>query len=69
MKYRVTSQRWDIDEHTIAEFQEDSDEKAKEKFDVNFKKAPGHSWNNLKLLRFTEVIIEISDADKRPKAR
>lgn len=61
--YRVTSQRWDIPEHTIAEFSEDSDEKAKERFDKNFKKNKNLSWDNLKLVRFTEVIIEMSDAN------
>lgn len=45
MKYRVLSSRWDIPEHKIAEFAEDSDEKAKERFDREFKKNPQYSWD------------------------
>ncbi|OGM96817.1 MAG: hypothetical protein A2816_00355 [Candidatus Yanofskybacteria bacterium RIFCSPHIGHO2_01_FULL_39_44] len=63
MKYRVLSSRWDTPEHKIDEFTEDSDEKAKEKFDKEFKKTPHLSWDDLKLIRFEEVIIETSDAN------
>lgn len=68
MKYRVFFSRWDIPEEKIEEFEEDSDEKARERFDKEFKKNKSFDWDYLKLVRFTEVIIEMSDPKDRQKA-
>ncbi|MDP3792240.1 MAG: hypothetical protein Q8Q89_00770 [bacterium] len=59
MKYRVLSSRWDIPRHGIGEFEEDSDEKAKARFDREFKKNPNYAWDWLTLIQYEEKIVEM----------
>lgn len=62
--YRILSSRWDVSEHVIAEFTAESEEKAKETFE-DYKAKRKYRWDYLKLIRFTEEIIEMSDPDNR----
>lgn len=64
MRYEITAQRWDIPEHTILEFIADSDDKARELF-KKYKNNKKYSWDDLKLVRFTEEIIEMWSSDKQ----
>lgn len=59
MNYRVTASRGDVSEHTIAEFTANSDKEAREKFEKEFKNNKNYSWDWLKLVRYTEEIIEM----------
>ena len=66
-KYRVTRQRHDISEQTVGEFIATNNEAAKYNFDKNYKKDKNWDWDDLKLIRFTEEIIEMSDANQRKR--
>ena len=57
-RYRVTSQRNDIAEYEVAAFTALSDEEARKKFE-KYTEDKNYTWNYLKLVRFTEEIVEI----------
>ena len=56
MKYRVTSERWDIPTKSVAEFEASSDEEATKRFhSTEFAKNPNYKWDHLILYRIEQV--------------